>query len=85
MENGFDPIFSEKKKKNNVQKECLNDMKYINKQNRPWFDEECQTLRDMFYRELNKYREDKNNITETHIINARSNFKNIIRKKTVYV
>ena len=27
------------------------------KQQRPWFDEECQALRDRFYRELNKYRE----------------------------
>ena len=69
----------------NVPTEGPNDVKYINKQNRPWFDEECQTLRDRFYRELNKYREDNNNTTEIHVINARSNFKNVLRKKTIYI
>ena len=34
-----------------------------------------------FYRELNNYRECKNNISERNMINARSNFKNLIRKK----
>lgn len=33
------------------------------------------------YRELNRYRENKSNITEKNMINARSNFKNLIRKK----
>ena len=78
MENVCDPLFV---KKINVPTEGSNDLKYINKQNRPLFDEECNTLRDRFYRELNKYREDKNNITETHMINARSNFKTAIRKQ----
>ena len=42
------------RKQINVPTEALNDLKYINKQNRPWFDEEWQPLRDRLYRELNK-------------------------------
>ena len=78
MEKVCDPIFAKNIK---VPIERPKNFNSTDRKNQPWFDEECQTLRNRFYRELNKYRGDKNDITETQMINARSNFKNIIRKK----
>ena len=78
MENVCDPIFAKNIK---VPIERPENFNSTDRKNQPWFDEECQTLRNRFYRELNKYRGDKNDITETQMINVRSNFKNIIRKK----
>ena len=34
---------------------------YNHQSNRPWFDEECQALRDSFYKKLNIYRNNKSN------------------------
>ena len=78
MEKACDPLFA---KILNVPTGVSTYLMLANKQPRPWFDEECQTLRERFYRALNNYRECKNNINERNIINARSNFKKIIRKK----
>ena len=49
--------------------------------NNPWFDEECQILRDRFYTKLNIYRENKSDVNAKKMINAQSNFKNLMRKK----
>ena len=78
MEKVCDPIFA---KKLTAPTEGCAYPNYNHKPNRPWFDEECQVLRDHFYRELNIYRENKSNINEKNMINARSNFKNLIRKQ----
>ena len=78
MEKVCDPLFA---KNLNVSTGGSTYSNHTHKQQRPWFDEECQALRDRFYRELNTYRECKNNISERNMINARSNLKNLIRKK----
>ena len=81
MENVCDPIFAKKLK---VQNETgTNDSTCSSgyQSNRPWFDDECQTLRERFYRALNIYRDDKSTVNEQNMINARSNFKTQIRKK----
>ena len=78
MEKACDPLFA---KNLNVPTGESTSLLLANKQQRPWFDEECQILREPFYRALNNYRECKNNINERNMINARSNFKKIIRKK----
>lgn len=41
----------------------------------PWFDDECQNLRNLFYTELNKFRHNNNYTNQTNLANARSNFK----------
>ena len=52
MENVCDPLFAVKI---NVPTENSDDLKYTDRKNKPWFDEDCQNLRNMFYRKLNKY------------------------------
>ena len=47
----------------------------------PWFDDECQNLRNLFYTELNKFRHDNSYTNQTNLAKARSNFKKIIRHK----
>ena len=54
---------------------------HANKQQRPWFDEECEALRERFYRALHNYRECKNNINERNMINTRSKLKKLTRNK----
>ena len=78
MENACNPLFA---KNLNVPIGGSTYSNHTHKQQRPWIDEECQALRDRFYRELNNYRECKNNISERNMITTRSNFKNLIRKK----
>ena len=55
--------------------------KQLNTSKQQWFDEECQESRDRFYRELNKYREDKSVLNQRSMISARKSFKKLIRKK----
>lgn len=78
MENVCDPIFAKLLK---IPNETDTNYSYNHQSNRPWFDEECQALRDSFYKKLNIYRNNKNNTNEKNMIKARSDFKNMIRKK----
>ena len=49
--------------------------------NNPWFDEECQTMRAIFYTKLNIFRESKTDENLTNLVSARSSFKTLIRRK----
>ena len=80
MEKACDPLFA---KNLNVPTGESTYLLLANKQQRPWFDEECQTLRERFYRALNNYRECKNNINERNMINARSNLKKNNKEKAL--
>lgn len=48
MENVCDPIFAKNIKVSIERPENFNS---TDRKNQPWFDEECQTLRNRFYRE----------------------------------
>ena len=78
MENVCDPLFVKKFKSPENGFSHQNSTK---SPNNPWFDAECQILRDRFYTKLNIYRENKSDVNAKNMINARSNFKNLIRKK----
>ena len=56
MENACDPLFA---KNLNVPIGGSTYSNHTHKPQKPWFDEDCQALRDRFYRELNNYRECK--------------------------
>lgn len=46
-----------------------------------WFDEECRTKRNIFYTNLNIYRNEKSTINRTNMSKARSNYKKVLRLK----
>ena len=82
MENVCDPLFVKKFK---PPENGFSHQNSTKSPNNPWFDEECQILRDRFYTKLNIYRENKSDVNVKNMINARSNFKNLIRKKTLHI
>ena len=50
------------------------------KNDAPWFKDVCHDKRFYFYEMLNKYRENKTNNNRINMIQARSDYKNILRK-----
>ena len=50
------------------------------KNDAPWFNDVCHDKRFYFYEMLNKYRENKTNNNRINMIQARSDYKNVLRK-----
>ena len=78
MGNVCDPLFAKKLKAHDSGAAQQN---YTKSSNNPWFDEECQIYRERFYTKLSIYRENKSDVNTKNMVNARSNFKTLIRKK----
>ena len=57
---------------------------HVNTSQRPWFDDECQESRKLFYFELNNYRRNKTTENQSSLIRARANYKRILRLKRFY-
>ena len=49
--------------------------------NQPWFDDDCRRFRKLFYSTLNFYRVDKSHDNRTRLVNARSEYKKLLRQK----
>ena len=47
----------------------------------PWFDDECLKFRNDFYTALNVFRSEKNLSNQKKLVDARANFKRVIRQK----
>lgn len=49
--------------------------------NQPWFDDECLQFRNDFYTALNIFRNEKKMSNQRKLVDARANFKRVIRQK----
>ena len=47
----------------------------------PWFDNECEDFRKLFYNQLNNYRRDKTEKNQSVLIRARASYEKLIRQK----
>ena len=72
-----DPLFS---KNINFSKNCSN-TQHTFKSIQPWFDDDCQRYRNLFYSALNNYRSCKNLENQADLVNARASYKRLIRLK----
>ena len=79
MGNVYDPLFA-KNTSSGTNEACTN----VNTSQQPWFDDECQESRKLFYFELNYYRRDKNTENQSSLIRARANYKIMFRQKRFY-
>ncbi|MEW8146389.1 MAG: hypothetical protein AB2788_11585, partial [Candidatus Thiodiazotropha endolucinida] len=69
-----DPLFAK-----TIRTDKLNN--YNKTKLQPWFDEDCKSGREIFYGELNNYRVNKSTQNQRKLVEARTNFKRIIRRK----
>ena len=79
MGNVCDPLFS-KKTFSGTSEACT----HVNTSQRPWFDDECQEPRKLFYFVLNNYRRNKTTENQLSLIRAWANYKRILRQKRFY-
>ena len=76
MSNICDPLFSKKAFFQEKQS-----TPYTSTKHTPWFDDECDVLRKLFYDELSKFRQDKTIENQSNLVRARANYKRLIRQK----
>ena len=69
-----DPLFAK-----TIRTDKLNN--YNKTKLQPWFDADCKSKREIFYGELNNYRVNKSTQNQRKLVEARTNFKRIIRRK----
>ena len=76
MDKICDPLFAKNVSTSNYD---YNGQTKPNKQ--PWFDDDCHRARKTYYEELNKFRDRKTADNQRSLVNARTNFKTVLRQK----
>ena len=76
IESVCNPLF-----KKDISKSRVQNYSTFNESNQPWFSEDCKQKRDVFFRNLDVYRLNKDdNECRVNMVKARSDYKNVLRK-----